>query len=83
MSQSDFTEIIEAFSEKFPPAPSAKDSILHLPTKEIENMIREFYPEVVFPGDGLFHVLKGMGYRYGPIEENEHIVMYWFISARE
>lgn len=81
MSQDQFNEIMEAFKTKFPPAQNAAKSSLKLTTKEIEEMILDFHPEISFPEGGLFPALKEMGYQYGPIEENERVTMYWFVTT--
>lgn len=76
MSHADLMEILETFKKKFPPSESVKDS-LNLSTEEITKMILDFHPGIEIPPEGLFKILKELGYTYEPIEDHEEVHLFW------
>ena len=81
MSQDDLMELLDAFAKKFPPAPSEVGASLTLTTKEIIQALLEFHPGVFLDESNIYSILKGRGYKYEPIEENEHITFYWLVKT--
>ena len=81
MSQSDLMELLDAFAKKFPPAPGEMGASLKLTTKEIVQALLEFHPGVSLDETTMFSILKERGYKYEPIEENEHITFYWLVKT--
>jgi len=81
MSQSDLMELLDAFAKKFPPAPGEMGANLTLTTKEIVQALLEFHPGVALDETTMYSILKARGYKYEPIEENEHITFYWLVKT--
>lgn len=81
MSHTDLTELLDAFAKKFPPAPSEPGASLKLTTREIIQALLEFHPGVSLDETTMYSILKERGYKYEPIEENEHITFYWLVKT--
>ena len=81
MSHADLMELLDAFAKKFPPAPSEMGASLKLTTTEIIQALLEFHPGVSLEEANMYSILKERGYKYEPIEENEHITFYWLVKT--
>jgi hypothetical protein len=80
MSRTDLEEIFESFRKKFPPVENLEDAVLKLSTEEINNMIVDFWPEVVWPRTGITRFMIDQGYKYAPVESNDRVRYFWLIG---
>ena len=81
--RTEFEEIFESFRGKFPPVQSLSEASLQLPTSEMQAMIVDFWPDVVWPPGGFTRFLIAHGYRYEPIEVNERVRYFWLVGQGE
>lgn len=79
-TDSNFEEIFQAFKEKFPPAADLSHATIRMTTQEVQDMVLDFYPEVVWPRSGVTHFMTAQGYKYSPVEENGRVRYYWLVS---
>jgi hypothetical protein len=79
--QTDFEKIFESFRAKFPPAASLQEASLKISTKEINEMIEDFWPDPKLPPGGITQFMINQGYKYEPEEVNERIRYFWLIGS--
>lgn len=79
MTHTRFTELLDTFFKKFPPAASLSDSNLKLTTDELFESLNKFYPGVVDIKTSLAEAMLERGYIYEPVEENETVTFYWLL----
>ena len=80
MSRTDFEEIFTSFRQKFPPVETTDDAVLKLSTEEVDNMILDFWPNIIYPREGITRFMIAQGYKYCPIEVNERVRFFWLIG---
>jgi len=78
-SNNQFENIFAKFKEKFPPADKyQQDVTLNLTTNELIDTLVSFHPDIVLPP--LYEFMTSQGYKYEPVEFNDHILFYWILK---